>query len=106
MARKFEELRKRMSPERRARNQKETQRLLEDMPLSQLRAARALTQVQLAKVLQVNQSEVSKIEKRADMYISTLASYVKAMGGRLELHVVFARGETVKINQFEELNET
>ena len=89
MAKKFEELRKKMSPERRARHHKEVERLLAEMPLQQLRAARKLTQQQMAELLEVHQSEISKIEKRTDMYLSTLASYVKAMGGTLELHVVF-----------------
>lgn len=105
MAKKFEELRKKMSPERRARHHKEVERLLAEMPLQQLRAARKLTQQQMAELLEVHQSEISKIEKRTDMYLSTLASYVKAMGGTLELHVVFPQGEPVRINQFEALNE-
>jgi hypothetical protein len=105
MAKKFEELRKKMSPERRARNEKETQRLVAEMPLQQLRAAREFTQQQMAALLEVNQSEVSRIEKRTDMYLSTLASYIKAMGGTLELRAVFPLGEAVRINQFESLNE-
>ena len=50
------------------------------MTLHQLREARSLTQVNLAKVLNVNQGAVSKMEKRTDMYVSTLRSYIKAMG--------------------------
>lgn len=83
MAKKFDELLKKMSPERRERIEKEYQRELAEMPLQQLRAARELTQLQMAKLLEVNQSEVSRIEKRADMYLSTLASYIKAMGGKV-----------------------
>jgi DNA-binding XRE family transcriptional regulator len=98
MARKFQELVDKMSPESRAR----TKELLENMALDELRAARELTQVTLAKLLNVSQSEVSKIENRADMYVSTLASYVKAMGGQLEICAVFPDGK-VKITQFEEL---
>jgi hypothetical protein len=105
MAKKFEELRKKMSPERRARNQQETERLLAEMPLQQLRAARELTQQQMATLLEVNQSEVSRIEKRTDMYLSTLASYIQAMGGKLELRAVFPCGAAIKISQFEALNE-
>lgn len=105
MAKKFEELLKKMTPERRARINKEYERALEEMPLQQLRAARKLTQQQMAALLEVNQSEISKIEKRADMYLSTLASYVKAMGGTLELRAVFSQGNAVKISQFEALNE-
>jgi DNA-binding XRE family transcriptional regulator len=79
--------------------------ILREMPLEELRAARAMTQTALAKILDVGQSEVSKIERRADMYVSTLASYVSAMGGELEICAVFPDGR-VKINQFEELGQT
>lgn len=102
MARKFKELEERMSPERRARVQARVEQLRQEMPLEELRAARELTQTALANILEVGQPEVSKIEKRTDMYVSTLASYVKAMGGELEICAVFPDGK-VKINQFEDI---
>jgi len=102
MAKKFSELRDRMSPAARAASEREFRRIVEEMPLEELRAARELTQTSLAKILDVGQSEVSKIEKRTDMYVSTLASYVKAMGGELEICAVFPDGK-VKINQFEDI---
>lgn len=52
----------------------------------------------------MNQSEISKIENGADIYVSTLASYLEAMGGKLEIRAVFPDGGSVKINQFEELS--
>ncbi|HYL36396.1 MAG TPA: helix-turn-helix transcriptional regulator [Bryobacteraceae bacterium] len=79
--------------------------MVEEMPLQKLRAARALTQESLANMLHVRQSEVSKIERRTDMYLSTLASYIKAMGGTLEVRAAFPDGEVVRINQFESLTE-
>jgi len=91
-----------MSPASRAASEREFRRIVEEMPLEELRAARELTQTSLAKILEVGQSEVSKIEKRTDMYVSTLASYVKAMGGELEICAVFPDGK-VKINQFEDI---
>ena len=51
--------------------------------------ARALTQAQLAKALNVSQAQVSRIEHQADLYLSTLESYIAAMGGSLELVAVF-----------------
>ncbi|HSR09152.1 MAG TPA: XRE family transcriptional regulator [Bryobacteraceae bacterium] len=102
MAKKFSELRDKMSPASRAASEREFRRLVEEMPLEELRVARELTQTSLAKILDVGQSEVSKIEKRTDMYVSTLASYVKAMGGELEICAVFPDGK-VKINQFEDI---
>lgn len=103
MAKKFSELRAKMSPAAKERSDQEFRRMVEEMPLNKLRNARKLTQQSLAKALNVNQSEVSKIENRADVYVSTLASYVEAMGGKLEIRAVFGDGATVKINQFEEL---
>jgi transcriptional regulator with XRE-family HTH domain len=105
MAKKFSELREKMSPAARAESEREFQRMVKEMPLRKLRTARELTQENLASVLHVKQSEVSKIERRTDMYLSTLASYVKAMGGTLEVRAVFPNGEVVKINQFESLAE-
>ena len=103
MARKYSELVKDWPPERRARVKAMTEQLLREMPLEELRAARELTQTSLAKILGVGQSEISKIENRADMYVSTLASYVKAMGGELEICAIFPDGK-VKIKQFEDLS--
>jgi transcriptional regulator with XRE-family HTH domain len=103
MAKKFSELRAKMSPAAKAESEREFHRLIEEMPLQKLRRARHLTQHNLAKILQVNQSEISKIENRTDVYVSTLASYVEAMGGRLEIRAIFPDDGAIKINQFEEL---
>lgn len=69
------------------------------MALDELRTARQLTQEALAGVLRVKQSTISKIERRTDMYLSTLISIIKAMGGELRLEAVFPDG-TVEIDQF------
>jgi len=100
---KFSELREKMSPAAKQRSDQEFRRMVEEMPLNKLRNARNLTQQSLARALNVNQSEISKIENRADVYVSTLASYVEAMGGKLEIRAVFRDGATIKINQFEDL---
>lgn len=105
MAKNFNELRNKMSPAARAEAGREFRRLVAEMPLHRLREARHLTQATLAKTLEVSQSEVSKIERRTDVYVSTLGSYVKAMGGKLEISAVFPDGGVVKINQFETLDE-
>ena len=102
MARKFKELEDRMSAESRQRVKTRVKELLQEMALDELRAAREMTQTSLAKILEVGQSEVSKIEKRTDMYVSTLASYIRAMGGDLEICAVFPDGR-IKITQFEDL---
>ena len=103
MARNFKELRAKMDPERRERVERPLQEVLKAMPLEELREARELTQTQLAQVLQVSQGAVSKVERRADMYISTLRSYVRAIGGDLQIRAVFPEGD-VLINQFEDLD--
>ena len=70
------------------------------MHLEELRKAREMTQTKMAEILGVAQSEISKVEHRTDLYISTLAEYVRALGGELEIRAVFPDGD-VKITQFE-----
>lgn len=60
-----------------------------EQTLTELRRARAFTQAQLAKSLGVSQAQVSRIEHQSDLYLSTLESYIEAMGGRLELVATF-----------------
>ena len=74
------------------------------MPLHELRRARALTQQDLARSLNVNQPAVSKLEQRADMYVSSLRSYIEAVGGRLKIVAEFPDGE-VAITNFSQLGE-
>ena len=71
------------------------------MPLDALRDARQLTQVQMAQLLKISQGAVSKVERRTDMFISTLRNYVRAIGGDLEIRAVFPEGD-VLIDQFSE----
>jgi DNA-binding XRE family transcriptional regulator len=69
-----------------------SRKLLAELPLEQLRCARSLTPTNMAQILGVNQRAISKIEKRTGMYLSTLRSYVEAMGGSLEIRAVFLEG--------------
>jgi DNA-binding XRE family transcriptional regulator len=68
----FAELRARMSPEAQAAAEAEATRLDEDMDLAEVRRARKLSQEEIGQILQVGQGSVAKIEKRTDMYVSTL----------------------------------
>jgi hypothetical protein len=102
MARNFKELEAKMSPERIARSKARVEQMIAEMPLDELRAARDLTQEHLAEILKVGQAAISKMERRSDMYISTLSHFVKAMGGYLEIRAVFPDGE-VRISQFKDL---
>lgn len=63
----------------------------------ELRRARQLTQVALAETLGTSQGEVSRIERQADLYLSTLSRYIEAMGGELELVARFDDGERVAV---------
>ena len=63
--------------------------LAEEMTLRDLRKARKLTQVRLAKQLKITQDSVSRLEKRSDLLLSTLRKTVKAMGGNLSLVAEF-----------------
>jgi DNA-binding XRE family transcriptional regulator len=105
MAHKWKDVRKTLSPEAEERIQQSVKEAAGVMTLHQLREARSLTQVNLAKVLQINQGAVSKMEKRADMYISTLRNFIQAMGGQLQVKAIFPEGE-VQIDQFESVAET
>lgn len=75
-----------MTPEARSRVDARVFATLKQLPLVELRKARSLSQEQLAKELQTTQGEISKIEHRTDMYLSTLRNYVEAMGGRTRHH--------------------
>lgn len=100
MARKFKELEARMSHEAIQRSDADFSRLKESMALEELRDALRMTQQELAQALNVDQSAVSKLEHRTDMYVSTLRRCIAAMGGELEIRAIFPAG-TVRISQFE-----
>jgi transcriptional regulator with XRE-family HTH domain len=102
MAKKFATLRAKLSPTARERVHRLALKYEAGMALDELRVARDLTQEHLAQLLGVKQAAVSKMERRADMYISTLQSIVRAMGGELKIQVVFPEGK-VEINQFRKL---
>lgn len=102
MAKKFSDLRAQMKPAARKRAETSAQAMLAEMPLNELRQARGLSQKMLAEVLHVQQPSIAKIEKRTDMYLSTLRSHIQAMGGELEVVARFPDG-TVKISNFSDL---
>jgi len=104
MLKNFNVLRARMSPGAQQRSRRLAAKYRSGMALDELRQARELTQVHLSKILGVNQAAVSKLERRADMYVSTLQDFVKAMGGELKITAKFPDG-TVEINQFEEVRK-
>ena len=100
--RNFRQLVQAMPQARQEKIEKRFQECLAAMPLDELRKLREMTQLQLGEVLDVHQSEVSKIEHRSDICVSTLVEYVEALGGHLELRAVFPDRE-VRISQFDEI---
>jgi DNA-binding XRE family transcriptional regulator len=104
MAHKWGDIRRTLSPEQEAETRQYVNSVVQVVTLNQLREARSLTQANLASVLGVNQGSVSKMEKRTDMYVSTLRSFIQAMGGQLQIKAVFPEGE-VEIEQFKDAAE-
>ena len=76
-------------PERQARVDEHKREMKDAIALHEARAARRLTQGEVAAALAVTQANVSRIERQDDLYLSTLEEYVAALGGRLEIHAVF-----------------
>ena len=103
-----------MTRERRARGRNATARAAKahaggssvaEMPLAKLRQARHVTQEALAERLATSQPEISKMEHRSDMYVSTLRHYVEALGGELEIIAHLPEG-AVRISQFHDLTKS
>src|SRR5580692_1174118 len=95
MARNYKELQAKMHPADVAENKQRVREERQRMALDELRNAKQLTQADMAELLDVPQSSISRIEQRADMYLSTLRNYVQAMGGVLQIQAVFPEGGTV-----------
>ncbi|NVN11410.1 XRE family transcriptional regulator [Nguyenibacter vanlangensis] len=91
-----------MSPASRVRAEVKAKAMSDAMDLAELRRAHVMSQKQIAELLGVNQASVAKMEKRADMYISTLRSYIEAMGGELQIVARFP-DHAVPIKSFAEI---
>lgn len=102
MSKPFNILRNKMSPTAQKKAAEKTKKLLTEMPLQELRQAHQMSQERIAEILHTKQANVSRIERRTDMYISTLRSYIEAMGGQLDIIARFPNGE-IHINQFEKI---
>jgi transcriptional regulator with XRE-family HTH domain len=87
---KWSEVRRRKVPAGQEAAMAASGRALRDaIRLNELRSARGMTQVELAGRLGVSQGSVSELERRDDVYLSTLREYVQALGGELEIAAVF-----------------
>ncbi|MEY4516115.1 MAG: hypothetical protein RL180_461 [Pseudomonadota bacterium] len=103
MAKKFSELRARMPADAQQRADALAHTMIQDMPLQELRQARGLSQKVMAELLHVQQPAIAKLEKRTDMYLSTLRSHIEAMGGQLDVIARFADG-SVRITHFADID--
>jgi predicted transcriptional regulator len=81
----------RLSPEARARVSDRARAELEKLTLRELRQGLALTQQEVADKADMTQSELSRLESRGDLRLSTLRRYVEALGGELEISVVVGK---------------
>ena len=106
MARSLKDKLEILDPARRAAIEAEADRLhAEYLTLQELRKAKKLTQVQLAETLGVQQATVAKYERQSDLLLSTLTSYVRAMGGELKLMVEFPGKAPVALEGLGETDE-
>ena len=86
----LDEMMNRLSPEDREIVERRAKSLIaEELSLQALRKARRMTQARVASELGINQENVSRIENRSDLLLSTLEGYVAAMGGKLRLVAEF-----------------
>jgi DNA-binding Xre family transcriptional regulator len=107
MTKKFAEIEKEIlaDPQRRAEIEREQDAMRTAVRLGELRTLRETTQVQLAEMLGVSQANVSRIERGDNIYLRTLADYAAALGGRLEINVVF-EDDVVPLGLVEQREQT
>lgn len=99
----FERLRSGLSAAHQAEAQAMTDAMDRSLSLTELRRARAMTQEQIASDLHVGQASIAKLERRTDMYLSTLRRFVEAMGGELSIVAEFPDQPTVRLRGLGEL---
>jgi len=95
----LDRIRNELSPERRHKITTRAKEILaEEMTLREVRKAVDCTQMQVAKVLRINQDGVSRLEQRTDLLLSTLRNYLEAIGGELKLVVKLPDQRTVVLS--------
>jgi len=104
MGRNLNQIIAELPPERQERIEARYQELRQEVEgLRELRLIAGKAQADIATALKIKQPSVSKIEKQADMYLSTLRSYVEAIGGELELVVTLPQRPTMRLHQLGEV---
>lgn len=100
MAKPLSELRKKMSHEVQAAARAKAVSIVAEMTLAETRKLRGQSQLSVARILNIAQPNISQIENRPDTMVSTLAAYIEALGGTLEIRAKFPDGQEVEITQF------
>jgi transcriptional regulator with XRE-family HTH domain len=93
----WEEIKAKAKPETIAAAAEKTRQMVERLHLADLRKAREMTQEDLARSLKISQTEVSQIERRSEVYISTLRRYIGALGGDVVITARFGDGVDVPL---------
>ena len=96
----LEEILNQMPEEERAEVFRRAEEIRQEINLREMRRLRKVTQARLSKKLKIGQEGVSRIEKRTDLYLSTLRSYVEGLGGKLSLTVEFPDRAPVVLTGF------
>lgn len=99
MAKKFENLEKKMNPKRVKQAKARAREVMAEMLLAEIRKEAGFTQEDLAKTIGVKQPSLSKLESQDDIQISTLQRLIQALGGQLEL-IAHMPGGDIRISQF------
>jgi len=94
-----------MPEEERAEVFRRAEEIRQQINLREMRRLRKVTQTRLSKKLKIGQEGVSRIERRTDLYLSTLRSYVEGLGGKLSLTVEFPDRAPVVLSGFGEGSE-
>ena len=102
MATTLDDVIKSLPPERRAKIEHLTEELVEEVAtLRELRKKQKLTQADMAQLLGIKQENVSRLERRNNIHLSTLKDYIHALGGKLHLIVEFPNQEPIEIKDVE-----
>lgn len=97
---------KTLSASRQKKVKKRAKELVADeMTLRDLRKALELTQMDISSKLHMKQEAISRLERRSDLLLSTLISYIEAMGGELNLTAKFPNRPPIKLSGFKDIQD-
>ncbi len=102
---RFDELPDKLTPQARRRIRARARKAVKDIGLDELRRARRMSQDELAQTMETTQAHISRLERRTDLYLSTLRRYIRALGGELRIIATFKDGRAgeLEIEQFADI---